>query len=149
MRYCGEHLTDAPPVRSQPKSPESEDVSGFASFRGSLFQVVRPTGNHLALTGVLCGYAFGKCEQAMIRVNRSGSARRGALGICVIRMNDTDTQWDCRGRASCPRVMLIDRTDLNRMRDERTVLLRRLRRRSVNWGNAAVIGAVRLAAGVV
>ncbi|PQP14020.1 hypothetical protein [Rhodococcus opacus] len=42
----------------------------------------------------------------------------------------------------------LDRADLNRMRDENTLLLRRLRRKSVHWGKVAVIGAAGLAAGV-
>ncbi|WP_133169390.1 hypothetical protein [Rhodococcus opacus] len=42
----------------------------------------------------------------------------------------------------------LDRTDLDRMRDEHTLLLRRLRRKSVHWGKVAVIGAAGLAAGV-
>ncbi|UNN05164.1 hypothetical protein [Rhodococcus opacus] len=43
----------------------------------------------------------------------------------------------------------IDRPDLDRMWDEHTLLLRRLRRKSVHWGKVAVIGAAGLAAGVV
>ncbi|AII10370.1 hypothetical protein [Rhodococcus opacus] len=42
----------------------------------------------------------------------------------------------------------LDRTDLDRMRDEHALLLRRLRRKSVHWGKVAVIGAAGLAAGV-
>ncbi|MDI9941262.1 hypothetical protein QM806_38600 [Rhodococcus sp. IEGM 1351] len=42
----------------------------------------------------------------------------------------------------------LDRTDLDRMRDEHTLLLRRLRRKSVHWGKVAFIGAAGLAAGV-
>ena len=42
----------------------------------------------------------------------------------------------------------LDRTDLDRMRDEHKLLLRRLRRKSVHWGKVAVIGAAGLAAGV-
>ena len=42
----------------------------------------------------------------------------------------------------------LDRADLDRMRDEHTLLLRRLRRKSVHWGKVAFIGAAGLAAGV-
>lgn len=42
----------------------------------------------------------------------------------------------------------LDRTDLDRMREEHKLLLRRLRRKSVHWGKVAVIGAAGLAAGV-
>ncbi|MFE7422806.1 hypothetical protein [Rhodococcus sp. NPDC057529] len=42
----------------------------------------------------------------------------------------------------------LDRADLDRMRDEHRLLLRRLRRKSVQWGKVAVIGAAGLAAGV-
>ncbi|MGW4337543.1 hypothetical protein ACWEK5_32745 [Rhodococcus koreensis] len=42
----------------------------------------------------------------------------------------------------------LDRTDLDRMRNEHTLLLRQLRRKSVHWGKVAVIGAAGLAAGV-
>ncbi|MFC9355156.1 hypothetical protein ACFTZB_01035 [Rhodococcus sp. NPDC057014] len=42
----------------------------------------------------------------------------------------------------------LDRTDVDRMRDEHKLLLRRLRRKSVHWGKVAVIGAAGLAAGV-
>ncbi|MFD7011707.1 hypothetical protein [Rhodococcus jostii] len=42
----------------------------------------------------------------------------------------------------------VDRADLDRMREEHKLLLRRLRRKSVHWGKVAVIGAAGLAAGV-
>ncbi|WP_087560551.1 hypothetical protein [Rhodococcus sp. NCIMB 12038] len=42
----------------------------------------------------------------------------------------------------------LDRTDLDRMREEHKLLLRRLRRKGVHWGKVAVIGAAGLAAGV-